>query len=338
MTSQTETLMTPMPACVLDHLMPMHMIISPTGHIRHAGPCVGRILVNADVTGRRILELFELTRPRAIRSMQDLSAHFGKKLHLKTRDGTGTSLKGILLQLPEDNGMILNLSFGISVIDAVSKFKLTSADFAPTDLTVEMLYLVEAKSAVMEESRKLNLRLQGARVAAEEQAFTDTLTGLKNRRALDHVLERLTVNGGRFAVMQVDLDFFKTVNDQLGHAAGDHVLQVAANILLDETRPEDLVARAGGDEFVLIFDKLTDGAKLLDIAHRIIARLEMPIQFEGKTCQISGSIGISTSDQHRTADPSVILSAADVALYQSKRDGRASATLADDPTNNASAV
>lgn len=105
-----------------------------------------------------------------------------------------TEVKGLLVAGPSEGQSIVNLSFGISVVDAVSDYSLNSADFAATDLTIEMLYLVEAKSAAMEASRKLNLRLQGAMIAAEEQAFTDTLTGLKNRRAMDHVLARHKVN------------------------------------------------------------------------------------------------------------------------------------------------
>ena len=73
-----------------------------------------------------------------------------------------------------------------------------------------MLYLVEAKSAALEASRKLNLRLQGAMIAAEEQAFTDTLTGLKNRRAFDYIMERQIVSGHGFALMQIDLDFLQS--------------------------------------------------------------------------------------------------------------------------------
>ena len=86
--------------------------------------------------------------------------------------------------------MVVDLSFGNSVVNAVCEFSLTNTDFAPTDLTIEMLYLVGAKSAAMEASRKLNLRLKGAMIVAEEQAFADTLTGLKNRRAFKFIMDR----------------------------------------------------------------------------------------------------------------------------------------------------
>jgi len=232
--------------------------------------------------------------------------------------------------MAENGGMLLNLSFGIGVTEAVRDYGLTSADFAPTDLTVEMLYLVEVKSAVMDELRKLNSRLQGAKVAAEEQAFTDTLTGLKNRRAMDHVLARYIERGERFGLMHLDLDFFKDVNDTLGHAAGDHVLQHVANILVAETRVDDTVIRAGGDEFVIIFPRLTAPSRLNDIAKRIIGKLERPILFNENSCRISASVGTTVSEFYASADAERMLADADIALYASKHGGRARATIFSD--------
>lgn len=145
-----------------------------------------------------------------------------------------------------DGGAFLNLSFGIGVAEAVRRHALTVEDFAATDLTVEMLYLVEAKTAVMDELRNLNRRLQGAKVAAEEQALTDQLTGLRNRRALDLQMKALIRLGASFGLMHIDLDFFKQVNDTLGHAAGDHVLREVARVLTQETRATDMAARVGG--------------------------------------------------------------------------------------------
>lgn len=243
-------------------------------------------------------------------------------------------MKGVFVELPGQGGYLLNLSFGISVIESVRSHGLTSSDFSPTDLVIELLYLVEAKSAVMNETRNLNARLHGARIAAEEQAFTDTLTGLKNRRALDHMLSRFIDRDIPFALMQLDLDFFKAVNDTMGHAAGDKVLQKVAEILIHEIRPEDTVARIGGDEFVLIFDRLLDPAKLTSIANRIISRLEEPVMFQGKPCNISGSIGVVSSAMCKGADAGTYLSRADAALYRSKGRGRACVSFAvsDEPS------
>lgn len=313
---------------MLDILCPMHLVLDRTGHIIAAGPTLRKLRPSEPVIGERFLEIFELTRPRAITDMTTLLAQSGVKLHLQLRDSPRTSLKGVAVPMGE--GAVVNLSFGISVLDAVGDFTLTSADFAATDLTIELLYLVEAKSAAMEASRKLNLRLQGAKIAAEEQAFTDTLTGLKNRRAMDHVLSRMSAGVEPFAVMNLDLDFFKDVNDTLGHAAGDHVLQVAARIMVEETRDQDMVARVGGDEFVLVFDRLRDRRRLDGIARRLIKRLQEPLVFEGRSCRISASIGTVLSGQSRTRDPAEILQKADLALYTSKRAGRGRHTFYSD--------
>ncbi len=231
----------------LDVLCPMHLILGPSGHILHAGPTLCKMRKGQGLSGQRFLEVFEVKRPRALNCMADLMSDEPQKLRLKLRAAPHTAFKGVLVPAKDGDGtMIVNLSFGISILDGVRDFALTNADFAATDLAIEMLYLIEAKTAAMEASYNLNSKLQGAKIAAEEQAYTDTLTGLKNRRALDTVLTRLLSASNSFAVMHIDLDYFKTVNDTLGHAAGDHVLQHVARIMVDETRSHDLVARVGG--------------------------------------------------------------------------------------------
>ncbi|MEO9574565.1 MAG: GGDEF domain-containing protein [Tateyamaria sp.] len=248
-------------------------------------------------------------------------------MHLQLRAAPQTEIKGVLMPAPLSGLSIVNLSFGISIVDAVADFALTSADFATTDLAIEMLYLVEAKSAAMDASRKLNLRLQGAMIAAEEQAFTDTLTGLKNRRAMDHVLTRYVDWGTRFGLMQVDLDWFKAVNDTLGHAAGDFVLQNVARTMVEETRDCDTVARIGGDEFVIILPFASSQDVLESIGQRIIEQLSRPMPYQGDMCRISGSIGMAVFDPDSSKTVAEIMDDADVALYASKDGGRGRQTV-----------
>jgi len=321
---------------LLDVLCPMHAVLNASGHVVHAGPTLQKVFAGKPLIGERFLELAELRRPHVAETMAGLRGCHGARLHLRLRDGVRTGMKGVLIALPQGaaslgppGGAIINLSFGISVVDAVRDFGLNAKDFPATDLTIEMLYLIEAKSAAMEASRKLNLRLQGARIAAEEQAYTDTLTGLKNRRAMDHVLERLMQTEQDFALMHLDLDYFKQVNDTLGHAAGDQVLQNVARRILAQARADDLVARTGGDEFVLILAGVTARARLSEIATRLILCLEEPVMYNGQECRVSGSIGATLSCAYETPDLARMMEDSDLALYAAKARGRACHVLYD---------
>lgn len=307
---------------LLAALCPMHLLLDPTGHVRRAGATLQKLRPGLALEGLRFLDLFEPLRPRAVSSMADLCAAPGGLLRVRFRAPPRTTLKGMILPLPQGQGAVVNLSFGISLVDAVREHDLTGADFAPTDLAIELLYLVEANAAVMDVSRRLNLRLQGAMVAAERRAFTDTLTGLRNRRAMGHVLDRMVGAAVPFALMHLDLDHFKTVNDTLGHAAGDHVLRRAAREMVSEIRDRDMVARIGGDEFVLILDSVTDRDRLAAIAGRLIAKLERPVPWRGTECRISASIGIAFWPEDDAPDPATLLHRADLALYAAKRAGR----------------
>ena len=124
-------------AAILDVLCPMHLMLSDEGHVLHCGPTLAKLRPDTPFRGARFLERFEVTRPRRLSSMPDLLAAAGGKLHLALRDAPRTALKGCLA--PWGRGVIVNLSFGISILDAVRDYALTAADFAATDMTVEIL-------------------------------------------------------------------------------------------------------------------------------------------------------------------------------------------------------
>ena len=212
------------------------------------------------------------------------------------------------------NALIANLSFCIGLVDAVREYNLNNADFAGADLTIEILFLAEAKSAAMDQSLRFNDKLADACDQAEHRANTDALTGLANRRAMTQVLTNKVMHNQDFACMHLDLDYFKLVNDTDGHAAGDHILVEVARILKSETRKGDCVARVGG-EFILLFDHLTDKNTLDAITRRIIEKLEVPVAYEGNICRISGSAGTSLSTDYLQVEADVLLSDANVALY-----------------------
>ena len=321
-----------LPVTALDKLMPLHMLVSDQGRIASYGPTLTKLVGGANLVGQSLFAAFDIRRPSGLTTMADLFAREGERLRLTLhksghKSGRPIAFRGSALRLSQGGGMVLNLSFGIGLADAVRNFALTDSDFAPTDLAVEMLFLVEAKSAAMGALDNLTERLEGGKTQAEVEAATDALTGLRNRRALDLALEGLAVERAPYGMMHIDLDYFKTVNDTLGHAAGDVVLQYVARVLERETRLGDTVARVGGDEFVLVFPALTDAKRLEVIARRIIEELSQPIRFEVETCRISASIGIVTTSEYDNPHPVQLQADADEALYASKRAGRGQAML-----------
>lgn len=310
----------------LGRLMPMYLWITPMGLIRAAGPTLMKVCDPAPLVGERFLHRFDVERPRTLMSMADVHALEGQRIVLYLRDGPETRLRGQAQPLGSGQGWLMNLSFGIAVAEAVRDHRLTNADFAPTDQTVELLYLTEVKAAVTGELRGLNARLRRAHEEAMARALSDPLTGLANRRAFQLELARecqLAARGGAgFALLHLDLDFFKAVNDTLGHAAGDHVLSEVANILREETRRSDTAARIGGDEFTLILRGENDAERAARVGARIISELERPILFEERPCLISGSIGLVVSSFYLMPDPERMQTEADEATYAAKRAGR----------------
>ena len=302
----------------LNRLMPMHLALDAEGGLISAGNTLARLIPEAAREGARVGDLFSLRRGAAVTSVGDLLAGDGR-VHLQSRARADLAFRGLAVPM-EGGGVLVNLSFGIGVVEAVSRFALTEADFAPTDLTVELLYLYEAKTAVLDELRAMNARLQGDKVMAEEQALTDALTGLRNRRGLDLAIESLGT--GDFALVHLDLDRFKQVNDGLGHAAGDHVLVQVARILIEECRAGDTAARIGGDEFVLLLPGMQAPEPALRRIARIIERLSEPIAFGAEICRIGGSAGLVLTRQAPEAAISALFAQADAALYAAKRAGR----------------
>ena len=154
------------------------------------------------------------------------------------------------------------------------------------------------------------------------QAYHDPLTGLSNRA---HFLERLETNQrhDRIAVLFIDLDNFKDINDRLGHNAGDRVLCIIAERLRLCLRDGDLAARLGGDEFTILLHGLLTPDSADAVARRILHVLSEPIAIDDETVLITPSIGVATSAPDRDDSPEGLLRSADIAMYRAKRDGKA---------------
>ncbi|HEY9448664.1 MAG TPA: EAL domain-containing protein, partial [Gemmatimonadaceae bacterium] len=175
----------------------------------------------------------------------------------------------------------------------------------------------------------LNTRDIGERKVLEEQlthqAFHDPLTGLANRvlflDRVGHALSLMTRHRQTLAVLFVDLDGFKNINDSLGHAAGDALLAMIAKRLLTCVRSADTVARLGGDEFAFLIEDATDENSASAVAERVAEAVRQPIELEGKEVVITSSIGIATADMEGSAVD--LLRDADMAMYAAKGRGKA---------------
>jgi diguanylate cyclase (GGDEF)-like protein/PAS domain S-box-containing protein len=179
----------------------------------------------------------------------------------------------------------------------------------------------------------LNSRDISERKAFEEQlahqAFHDPVTKLANRALFSDRVEHALMRAGRgvpeIAVMFIDLDDFKTVNDSLGHAAGDEVLQEVGRRLKIAVRPTDTVARFGGDEFAVLLDGIGGSEDAADAAARILRALDMPVEIDGKHVFPRASVGIClVGEELDTPEAEELLRNADVAMYMAKRDSKGS--------------
>jgi len=317
---------------VLDKVVPMALIFNREGTVEHLGPTLKKIAPSA--LGRHLSELIDFRQPRIRPTFDAVVSRMGRRLKVAVRAPVGaedrrpTPLRCVAIPL-NDGRCALAMSFGADPTTQLRRHNLSASDFSDLDTTVDLLFLIEAHRIVLEQFSQMSDRLDQARLAAEEEAATDKLTGLRNRRAMDLHLDRLSrEREPNFGLMHLDLDYFKEVNDKLGHAAGDRVLEEVAMILRQEVRRGDMVARVGGDEFILVFEDCSDLDFLKGIASRIISRLEQPIDWQGHDCRVSGSIGITMSSFYDTLDPERLVADADKALYASKRAGRAQHAVA----------
>ena len=156
-------------------------------------------------------------------------------------------------------------------------------------------------------------------------AFHDPLTGLGNRSLFAQHVESAIVHGEHSAVLFIDLDDFKTVNDTLGHAAGDQLLIAVAERITSCLRPEDHAARLGGDEFAVLLEGVGDTEDAQLVASRITDALRVPLSLAGQDIRVGASIGIAQATGVSTSDE--LLRNADLAMYMAKAQGKGSFQL-----------
>jgi diguanylate cyclase (GGDEF)-like protein/PAS domain S-box-containing protein len=265
-------------------------LLAPDLTIRYHTPSVERVLGYGEdeLVGVRLTELMEPDDADRVRGffadVCDAPAlQMPRDLPLRRKDGTVCQLESVFNNL-----------LGLATVDGV---------------------VVTARDVT--ERRALEEQLA-------HQAFHDSLTGLANRALftdrVTHALGRGVRRQNLFAVLFLDLDDFKTVNDSLGHAAGDELLAVVARRLESCLRPEDTCARLGGDEFAVMIENLTGLDDAVAVSRRMLAAMAEPISVFGSEVMVQASIGIALGSGGQST--SEILRSADLAMYRAKNDGK----------------
>jgi diguanylate cyclase len=192
-----------------------------------------------------------------------------------------------------------------------------------------VLLIVGRQLITVLDNQALNRRLAAMVGTLEHQAFHDGLTNLPNRalfrERVGHALRRRSQAGTPLALLFIDLDDFKTVNDQLGHAAGDDLLVAVAGRLKTCVRGEDTVARLGGDEFAVLLEQAPSHEVAVRVAGRILEALRLPFTLGERQVQVGASVGVTISD---ATEVDAVLREADVAMYTAKARGKGRYELA----------
>jgi len=269
----------------------VNMIVSADGTIAYESPAAERVLGLR--AGERVGQpAFEIIHPddRAFGEnllagvMQAPGAEVSGELRARHADGSWRSIDAVLKNLLDDpavGGIVVNYR----------------------DVTT--------RKTLEEELRR--------------QAFHDSLTGLANRALfadrLEHALSRTRRFGQHVAVLFIDLDDFKTVNDSLGHGEGDLLLVAVAERLQQPLRSGDTLARMGGDEFAVLLEDPSDASGPVEVAQRLLAALEPPFERGGKELFVHASVGIAVSTV-KSMTPGDLLRDADVSMYTAKSNGK----------------
>ncbi|EJN36570.1 diguanylate cyclase (GGDEF) domain-containing protein [Pseudomonas sp. GM84] len=234
-----------------------------------------------------------------------------------------TAMAAMTLVIPEDTALSLpsgdnSLQLGLTIAFITLLISGSSISAALADKKLQ------SKEHDLRRISILLSQLDQARVSLQQAAHYDALTNLVNRRGFNQLfaeqLAEHTASTNRLAVMFLDIDHFKRINDSLGHDAGDELLKAIASHIKAATRSQDLVARFGGDEFCIV-TSLGSRDEARHLAQRIMQRMKEPIDLGGRRMVMTTSIGISIfpDDGHSAEE---LLKHADLALYQSKGNGR----------------
>lgn len=277
--------------------------------------------------------LISLTSVSRSTSLVDRIASTGKataamerrvaKAHLNQENLT--RLIGLALGLGVATVVVISLLVSRSIRRPLKELKTGAEHFSRGDLDYRIpIRRRDELGAALDMFNRMASALGNGQEDLEHRVFHDRLTGLPNgslfHDRLLHALARQERDHRRLAVLMVDLDEFKTVNDTLGHAAGDRLLEFVADNLRASLRPADTAARLGGDEFAILLEDIRGRQEAVQVAERILSAFTKEFLIEGKEVFVKASVGIAMSQGGDTGDQ--VLGNADAAMYAAKAGGK----------------
>ncbi|HTP72754.1 MAG TPA: EAL domain-containing protein [Burkholderiaceae bacterium] len=299
------------------------------------GTLIGAFVLIGDITHHRLIEAALRESEDRLSKFMDASVE-GIVFH---RDGVITDVNGALVDLlgrsPEE-------LIGEPILDFVAPEHRARAQAVMSSASEQRYELVALTAdgqriAIESIGRTITRRGERLRMAivrdirdrlqAQERieflAHHDPLTGLPNRaNFMEHLASRLSGGAAMHAALLfIDVDHFKRINDSLGHLVGDTVLQAVAHRIVQSVRPVDLVGRFGGDEFVVLLADVADRRLVEDLVQRLLQAVEAPIPVQGQNIVVSPSIGVAMVP-HDGRLPAELIKNADTAMYVAKADGR----------------
>jgi diguanylate cyclase (GGDEF)-like protein/PAS domain S-box-containing protein len=312
---------------------PRWIEVSLVPHV-DGGAIVGAFVLISDISHHRLIEAALRESEERLSKFMDASVE-GIVFH---RDGVITDVNVALVSML---GFTREQMIGHPILDFVApehKSRVQSVMDAASEQRYELVAVTADGRRIPVESIGRTLTRRGERIRMaivrdirdrleaqqriEFLAHHDPLTGLPNRaNFMEHLAARLTGGATHAALLFIDLDHFKRINDSLGHLVGDTVLQAVAHRIVQSLRPVDLVSRFGGDEFVVLLADVADRRVVEELVQRVLLAVEAPIPVQGQNIVVSPSIGVAMVP-HDGRLPAELIKNADTAMYVAKADGR----------------
>ncbi len=309
---------------LLQAAFPFHVAVDRELIVVQAGTSLQRLFARP-LIGEPMTTLFEVATPKVPVTFDVLARSPRSLFLLRSCMQPDLELRGQILHDADHDVLIFIGSPWVTSTSAFAALGLTLSDFATSDAVVDYVLMLQNQATALTEARALADQLS-------HHAFHDELTGLPNRSfALDHLqreLDRACPGRDRTAVLMLDLDGFKAVNDSYGHSRGDEVLKVVADRLRAVPHPGGIVARFGGDEFTILLDAPGAGAaeahELANlVGKRVLETIHAPFALPScaaVTVQLAASMGIAVSEAGERAED--LIRNADLAMYAAKNHGK----------------